>query len=182
MTMNLEYVLYDPKGDYKTCALVEEVQAYELRKRGCATIPVDPDLFLLNGVAGFEMRHWGMGAIAPPRPGRIGTPLVVYRQVGYSKLHWRAWIRPIAGGDAPTGDLRIIADTAQLEVAPLGLAADGAFIDITTKGGAIQANPDGICIGGECNVPPSQSGYMGLAIYGQGRLWRVAWVAVSQTA
>lgn len=175
-----ECVLYDPKRIYEACALVEEEQARLLRIRGCATIPVCPELLSINGAAGFVFKQWGKGALPPPTPARMATPLVLYRHAGYADLNWRARLvpEPYADEADPVGELRVIGDTAQLHVAALGLPPDGTHAVIAKLG---SPQNGGWNVGGKVRVHPGEAGYQGLALYGWGRGYRVTFLAVSQT-
>lgn len=177
--MNL--VLSDPRGEYWEGALVTPEMARSLEGREVATIPVIPELFSRNAVAGFFKRSWGGGWPLGRVPARV-SPLILMAVPHLEVLNWRVRIRRGAGaGDLPPDALiRLVADGTQVLATTSGFSAmEGGHKHLARIGEADSA--DGWTLGGEIRISPPTDTYLAMSLYGFGPGYLVEWAAVSQT-
>lgn len=174
-------VVFDPKHEYWPGALVEDGVALELGRRGCLTIPVLRELMKRNAVSGLFMRSWGSGwRLGSPAPQRA-CPLILNIAPGHDYVNWRARIMLDEGGEFGDGQLRIVADSAQVGAHASGFTAlDHASIKFAQLGPMDDGG--GWNVGGQAKVASAIEGFLGLTLWGSGASTRVIAAAVSQTS
>lgn len=188
-------VVWDPSGEYWDGAVVGELRAHQLRALGVATLPVDAGLMQKNAVAGYFRRSFGAGVpLSPVIPQRAAMILLWTTAGQGARLFWRARLQAtfqVVTGTEPgstslardelDGQLRVVADTAQVGAYPQGFVAydEGAVAYLRGLG-----EPDrhgGWTVGGFVQIGQQGEGFMGLSLYGAARGARLAWVAASQS-
>ena len=187
-------VVWDPRGEYWDGAVVGELKAHQLRALGVATLPVDAGLMAKNGVAGYFRRSFGAGVpLSPVIPQRAAMVLLWTTAGQGQRLFWRARLQAtfhvVAGLDGAEhlvrdeldGQLRLVADTAQVGAYPQGFVAYDEGAVAYTRGLGEPDKWGGWTVGGCVQLGQQLEGFMGLSLYGAARGARLAWVAVSQS-
>lgn len=178
--MNWHLVLSDPKGEYWDGAVVPDETAVVIEAREGATIPVCPDLFTKNPVAGAYKRSWGGGWPLRTAASRV-APAILYAVPSYTRLHWRIRIRRVAAAPE-TGDgfVRLVPDGNLMGCTGHGVAATDAMAKKFSELGDPDAQ-GGWTLSGGSTLSIGADQYLGLSVYGRGEGYAVEWVALSQT-
>jgi hypothetical protein len=174
-------VVEDPKGEYYEGSLVTEQRAAQLRARGVAMLPVDPQLFKLSGAGGYFKRSWGAGwPLDTPYP-VMAAKMILYCDQTHLQLHWLARLAPQEDGKnlgAAHGALRLAADTGQrannMKLTPVGMPVDVRLLGEPDERG-------GWTVGGLSRIATPGDGHYGLALYGNAPGLTLLWAAVTNT-
>lgn len=169
-------VIWDPRGDFKLGEIVGGVEAERLVVQRAATLPIEADLLSRNGLSGWNMRAFGKGERFDPVTHKRGCAVAIYIASGFSKINWVASVIP--AGPNPRGQLRMSADTSQVNINTGGLRPDNQPTRIEALSGQLDGR---WLIGGEATLVARVEGFMGLGLYGTASDCAVEWIAVSQT-
>jgi hypothetical protein len=171
-------VIWDPSGRFPEGEILTGENALGvLHSQGGVTLPVKPELFGLNAVAGFFSRNWGNGVPFLHMVGTRACSMLLYVQQGIPSLNWVARLAPIDGAKEVRGTFRLVCSTAQVGIISGGLATEASAIEIA------DLQPDkwgGYTIGGKCNLNCTLDGYLGLSLYGCAIGCKVLWTAITQ--
>lgn len=186
--MQHHIVVWDPANKYWEGAVVDAIRVNELRGRGVATLPCNPDLFRYAGTSGYSKRAWGAGWPLDTVVPSLVTPLTLYVPFDAPKnVEWAARLMPsgeaiarVEKGHAPSnGILRLAA--AEMR----GSQYRAVITDHEGKNGvdiSRLGKPDeqgGWTVYGRAQIHSSGEGCYGLALYGFAPGMRVAWLAAT---
>ena len=175
-------VVDDPTGQYYEGSLVEPVRAEQLRTKGTALLPVDPNLFLSSGVGGYFRRGWGSGWPFVGAHPMMHAPLLLLCDERHTWLHWCARLVRSDAGPIQPGQLRIAADPGQHTAGRIAkLRIEGLPIDVQ-KLGPVDPARGGWVVGGTAALTIGAEGHYGFSLWGYAPGMSVVWVAASVVA
>lgn len=158
--------------------------AEAIAANGGATIPVHVELgFRLdmpsattrNGAAGYQLRHWGLGADLGPVP-RRECPMVLFVERGQRWFHWRVLVE-IDGVVATGQSIRVVNDYSQLQCNGGLIGGEGDHVVLA----GVPDERKTFLVGGRMRLFPQNDGYLGVAFWAAGEKSRILWTAVSQS-
>lgn len=164
--------------------IVGTSSAEAIAANGGATIPVDieaggrldvPSATRRNGAAGYQLRHWGLGAELGPVP-RRECPMVLFVERGQRWFHWRVLVE-IDGKVATGQSIRVVNDYSQLQCVGGLIAGEGDHIVLSD----VPDDRGTFLVGGRMRLFPQNDGYLGVAFWAAGEKSRILWTAVSQS-
>lgn len=173
-------VVWDPSGEMPDGSVLEGNEIAGARDRGVVLLPVHPEVLARGGAAGWAKRCYGRGWRYPAAVSSPGCPLVLQVTPGYAGIYWAARVIPDAVGAAPTGQLRLAGDQAQIGVGTFGLSLQDGPMQVERSG--VPDKQGGIILAGKCRTSISSDLVFGLQLYGYLANARVLWLAASQGA
>ena len=179
-------VVEDPKGEYWEGSLLSLPVSRQLKARGAAVLPIDPNLMKRSGVGGFMKRAWGAGYPLDYQRHAMCCPLTIYATVRHAKLHWVARLVPgdriaklVAEGKPFEGSLQLTADSSQMGTHHAGMQQHQPPVASRDLGKLDELG--GWLVGGESVVRLAMDGHHGFGLYGSMPGVRVAWLAATIT-
>lgn len=180
-------VIEDPENQYYEGSLVDPQTAIQLKARGVAVLPCEPNLFKLSGAGGYFKRAWGAGWPLDSMHPKMSAQTALFCDTQHRALHWAARLAPtsdevrelIGTPNGPVGTLRLAADTSQRTPNHAKLLPNGVAVDVRNLG-----KPDargGWVVRGKATVSVMTEGVFGFALYGNAPGLRVLWCAVTTT-
>lgn len=186
--MQHHIVVEDPARKYWEGAVVDAVRVNELRGRGCATLPCNPDLFRLGGVSGYAKRAWGAGWPLDTIVPSLVCPLTLYVSFDAPKnVEWAARIMPsdealdrMDRNQPPSnGHLRLAAGEMRgsLHRAVITDHEGKNAVDVAKLGPPDEQG--GWTVYGRAQIHANGEGCYALSLYGFAPGMRVAWLAAT---
>lgn len=188
---NQYIVIHDPCGGFWEGAVIDQRQAHQLKQSGVSVLPVNPNLFRINGAAGFVKRAWGSGWTLENTIPAALCPLVMFVVPEQQVINFAVRLVPTQEALemmdskeskwSPSGRLRLVTDTSQHGVATGGLASlPETTLDIDSL--VYDEDTLGWTMYGKASLNALGEGYYGFALYGYVPGMKVAWFAMSQTS
>lgn len=174
-------VVWDPRGKVNEGSLIQgEGYAAELQRAGVVTLPVDPEFFSRNPVAGFASRHWGPGWPYTGRRSTVGCAMLLYVTPAAKWVHWVARARAL-DEEAREGMLRLTNLGGMAATVGGGLSATSQAIDLSSLTDENRTEDGEWILRGQVQLHLTTEAYVAMAIQGAGAGIRILQSAVSLT-